>query len=421
MAGSDSPSGQLMGQEVPAAGWRGTLGSLSIGNFRWYWVGMLGAFFAMQMDLLARGWLVYDMSGSALALGVVSAGWGIPVILLSLFGGVVTDRRQKRNILIVTQALAGVVTVAVTILIATGLIQIWHLIVASLLNGTIFAFHLPGRQAIIPELVGRGHLMNAIALNSSGMNLSRIVAPALAGVLVGVAGVAGAYYVIIAFHLLSTLSLCMIPASGQSIAVRGNSVLRDLVDGLHYIRQRSTIMLLLAMAFVPLLFGMPYLMLLPVFAVDVLHVGPTGLGALTAASGAGALLGSLGIASLGDFRRKGLSVLALLLAFGVFVILFASSTSLYLSLLLLVFVGFGSAGYLAINSTMLQTRIAPEMMGRVMSVYSMTFGLMPLGTLVVGALAERWGTSLSLMAGGAVLVAFTISIAILSPNIRKLE
>jgi MFS family permease len=189
---------------------------------------------------------------------------------------------------------------------------------------------------------------------------------------------------------------------------------------LSYVRRSSILMALLTMAFVPIVFGMPYQMLMPVFAVDVLHVGPSGFGYLMAATGVGALVGSLVVASLGDFRHKGLLLLSASALFGVFLILFASSTYFYLSLFLLVGVGAASAGYLASNNTLLQLNVDDMVRGRVMSMYMMTIGLFPIGVLPAAALAEAMGIPFAVGLGGGILVLFTLAMALLRPGLRKL-
>jgi len=402
-------------------GWLKTFDSLRIRSFRWYWYGMLAGFVAMQMQILAQGWLVYTLSDSALALGLVSAAWGLPVLIFSLFGGVITDRVEKRNLLIVTQGMVGALMLAVTILIATGLIQVWHMFLASLLSGTIMAFAMPGRQAIIPELVGRNELMNAIALNSSAMNLCRIGAPALAGVLIGLVGITGVYLIILLCHAIAISAFFMIPVSG-TMALRPNTPMRqDLIAGLDYIRHSPTILSLLAMAFLVTIFGMPYATMMPVFTVEVFHTGATGLGILMSVTGVGALVGSLLIAYLGDYKRKGLLLTGTALLFGVSIVLFALAGSFYLSLFFLLFAGAGGTGYMAINNTLVQTNATHEVRGRVMSVYMMTWGLMPLGTLPTSWTAEALGAPLAVAAGGGLLAFLSLGLALLRPNLWHLE
>lgn len=373
------------------------------------------------MQILARGWLVYTMTDSALALGLVSISWGIPLLLFSPLSGVVTDRVNKRNLLILTQSATLIITLVVAVLITTGAIQLWHLIAAALVTGILFAFDMPSYLAIVPELVGERHLMNAVALNSAAMNLSRIAAPALAGVLIGFIGIAGVYYIVVASFAVFVINLLMIRTSRVVPSHPNRSIKEDLARGLGYIRHSPSILNLLGMAFIFMLFGMPYMMLLPIFAKDVLNIGASGLGILMAVVGVGALIGSLIIASLGDFKHKGLIMMSLALGFGMALVLFASSSIFYLSLLVLLPIGAAGGGYMTLNNTLLLRNTSNEMRGRVMSLYMVTFALMPIGTLPIGAIADAIGAPLAVGAGGAIVALFAILMILLRPSVRRLE
>ncbi|MEE9198319.1 MAG: MFS transporter [Dehalococcoidia bacterium] len=399
-----------------------TFDSLRERNFRWFWLGMLGSFAAMQMQILARGWLVVDtLHGSELDLGIVASSFALPVLLFSLFGGAVTDRVEKRKLLIFTQGSIGLVTLGIALLIVTDKVLLWHIIVSSLVTGTIFAFNMPGRQSMVTELVGPKRLPNAVALTSAGMNLSRVGAPALAGVLMGVIGVGGVYFLIVGCYAFVVLSLLTLPARIETQATSRNSLLGDLKDGLSYVRRNSQVSNLLILAFAPIVFAMSYQALMPVFAKDILGVGSSGLGFLMGAVGVGALFGTLGLASLFDFQRKGPLMIALLLIFGAALILFAFSTSLYLSLAALFLVGLGSMGYTALNNTLILSNTDPQMRGRVISMYMMTWGLMPLGLLPASAVAEAIGAPGAVTIGAGLLIVSTIAVVLLRPQIRRLK
>ncbi len=415
-----------------------TFTSLRNRNYLWYWLGQVAFFAGLQMNIVARGWLVWIMTRSAFDIGIVSFAFGVPILLFSVFGGAIADRVRKRNLLIVTQAFNAIVTLVIAILIGTGRIEFWHLVIAAVLIGFSFVFNGPARQAIIPELVRSRELLNAIALNSTGMNLTRVVAPAIAGALLVFIGIAGVYYIVVACYVAAAAALFMISVpkggeegvgvplwAGASDQSRSRGLARaiwaDLVEGLSYIRHSPLILSLLAMAFIPLAFGLPYMNLLPVFADEVLHVGKVGFGMLIAMTGAGALVASLVIASLGDFRRKGMLLLILALGFGITLVVFGISHSFALSMAILVAVGAGGAGYMTINNTLIQSNVPVRMMGRVMSIYMVTFALMPMGTLPIGALAEVIGVSYAVAAGGILIVLFTLAVVILRPSLRKLE
>ena len=398
-----------------------TFASLKNRHYRWFWLGMLASFVGIHLQLVARNWLVYEMTGSALWLGIVIAAWGLPILLLSLYGGAIADRVKKRDLLVWTQVANGAITLIIAVLIATDTIQVWHLILAAAVTGIIFAFHVPARLAIIPELVKQREVLNAIALNATGMNLSRFLGFAIGGLLLAVIGVAGVYFMVVAAFFLSAGLLLMLPKVESAAKTAVTSIRTDLVEGLRYIHRNTIIRTLLAMAFVSIGFGLPYMNIMPVFAVDVFDVGESGLGFLLGAAGLGALVGSLIIASMGDFKKKGLLLLVLAFGFGVSVALFAFSGSYPLALALLVAVGLLGTGYLALNNTLIQNTVPHRMLGRVMSIYVMTFSLMPLGTLPLGAITDAVGAPVAIGAGGIVVALFTVAMAALLPGLRRLR
>jgi MFS family permease len=382
---------------------------------------LLASFGAQQMHLVVRGWLVYKLTDSALALGLVSAGAGVPILLFSLYGGVIVDRVNKRKLLIATQILTAIATLVIAVLISTGAIALWHLIVAAVASGLILSFDLPGRQAIIPQLVEQEQIMNAVALGSGATNLTRVIAPAIGGVLLSVMGIDGVYYLIVASYAASAAFLLIMPPVTTPARDSRATVRSDLIEGLRYIRRSPVLPALLAMAIVPIAFGMPYQMLMPVFAVDVLNLGASGLGYLMAATGVGALVGSFFVASLGDFKRKGEVLLAAAAFFGAFLMLFANSSYFYLSLFFLLGVGMANSIYMATNNTLLQINTEDRMRGRVMSLYMMTIGLLPTAVLPASAIAEALGGPVAVGAGGGILLIFTLAMTFLIPTLRRLR
>lgn len=398
----------------------GTLAALRIRNYRWYWLGQLGSFLGLQMAWPTQAWLAYELTGSAFMLGLVTACVGLPMLTLSLLGGVLADRLQKRDLMMVGQIGLGVANLVAAVLISTGLIQFWHLLMVALATGTTFALTMPARQAIVPELVPRGTLLNAIALSSGVMNATRVVGPALAGALIAGIGTQGAYYAAVGCISVAVVFLAMLPPTSPTGERAQTSVARELAQGLRYVRRHSMVLTLLGMAVVMALFGMPFQSLMPVFA-EILEVEALGYGFLMAMTGVGALVGSLVIASLGDFKRKGLLMLGFGISFGVTLVIFANVGSLYLSLFMLTLVGAASTGFMAINNTVIQMNISNEVRGRVMSVYMMTFGLMPLGTLPTGAIAEAMGAPFAVTLGGCLLTGFILVITLLNPRLRQVE
>ncbi len=405
---------------TPSAERVSTFSSLRNRNYRWFWMGSLASFGAMQMQLLARGWLVYELTSSTLALGIVTAGFGLPLVTISLLGGVVADRLPKRRVIILSQATSAMIGLTVGALIWTGNIQIWHLFASAVAGGTTFAFNGPARQAFTPELVEKGELMNAFAINSAGLNLTRILGPAAAGFLVAFIGVDGVYFISVALYFASAGTVAMISVSGKPGQVRTTSAWADLKEGLVYARSNTIIFPMLLMAFVVAIFAMPSQFLMPAFAKDVLGVNEIGLGWLMAMMGVGAIGGSLGIASMGNFQRKGLLLLGTSLTLGVFLTLFSLSDSFYLSLALLAGVGMGNSGFMAMNNALLLTYSEAGKRGRVASLYLVSMGFMPLGVLPIGYAAEFWGVSLAVGAGAIVVVIATLVFGAVLPQIRRL-
>ena len=398
-----------------------TFTSLRNRNFLWLWLSTVAFFGGIQMQVVARGWLVYEITSSPLALGMVSAAFGLPLLLFSLYGGTIADRVAKRNLIIVSQAANGVVTLVIAVLIATDKIVLWHLVAAAAASGAAFIFIAPARMALISDLVTPRELLNAIALSSTGTNLTRVIAPAVAGALLAVIGIAGVYYLVVFFYILSIVCVYLIPAGEAAVRQVRTSVWADIVEGVRYLRHSPVMALLLLMAFIPIVFGMPYQNLMPVFAVDVLDVGETGLGLLMSMTGVGALAGSLGVASLGDFKKKGLLLIVLGVVFGVTLAVFGFSHSYSLSLVTLVAVGLANAAYMTVNNTMVQSSAPPEVRGRVMAIFMVTFALMPLGTLPIGAVAEAVGPTAAVSGGALAVLVFIVAIAVLRPRVRRLE
>ncbi len=373
------------------------------------------------IQTVAQAWLVFQLTNSAFLLGLVGFLGLAPVFLLSLFGGVVADRLNKRDILIFTQSAFMVLAFALAILTQFKIITPWHIMLIAVLNGTVMAFDGPARQAVVAELVGKKHLLNAIALNSVSFNSSRIIGPALAGIMVASIGMAGCFYVNGISFLAVLAALFLIRLNQIARPDLGSSKLEDLRDGLRLIKNNRLILTLIAMIGVSSLFGISYAILMPIFANDILHVGVKGLGLLMSSAGVGALIAALLLARLGDFRPKGKLLISSSIIFSLSLILFALSKIYVLSLISLVLVGGSSVMAMALINTLLQTMVTDEYRGRVMSAFMFTFaGIMPFGNLIAGALSQSIGVSLTVMISGIICAAFFIAINIMLPDIRKL-
>jgi len=395
-----------------------SFGALKIRNFRRFWIGMLFFYNAMQMGMVARGWLVFTLTDSAMALGLVSAGWGLPMVMFSLFGGVITDRFRKRNLMLISQAGLFLISLAIAILIETELISLWHLVTASICSGFVLALGLPARQAFVKDLVGESDILNAVSLNSMAMNLCRIVSPALAGILIKYIGIPGVYWLIVVSYIFNIVMISIIPAGERIKTKKEISISDDLMEGLRYLRQNPLIRILLLLAFVPIVMAMPYQMLMPVFAKTVFGAGETGLGILMSAVGVGALIGSLTLSLLRGLQYKGIFMLLAGLLFGAFLVLFSQSGSLYLACFFLLFAGIGNSVFFTLTNTLIMENTPEKLTGRVMSVYMMTWGLMPLGILPAGYLAETFGAPATVTGGGLVVLLIVLIVFIFQPRIR---
>jgi len=397
-----------------------TFDALRNPNFRWLWVGRLASSACFQMGGVAQGWLVYQLTGSALALAWVGSGWAISTLLFSLYGGVVSDRVEKRHILVWARVALAFNTLLIALLISTGAVRIWHLMASSLVAGALFSFTMPAEQAIVVELVGRGTLLNALALNSISMGLMGILSASAAGLLIEFVGVAGVYYLMVVFYLLAVFAIAKLPLTGVS-ALPSGSVWRDLREGVRYIAGHSALLLLLGLALSRVLFAMPYRTFMPKFAKEVMGMEAAGLGLLMAAPGLGWSISSLAVASLGDFRSKGKLLLAAGLVAGASLFLFASAHHLPLVLFFLVLVGATGSICMVANNTLLQINSADRFRGRVMSVYMMMWGLSPLGTLPAGAVVDRMGVPFVVALQGVLLALIFLAVALLRPEARQLE
>lgn len=398
-----------------------TFGALGNTGFRWYWLGRLTSLASYQMYLVAQGWLVYELTGSALSLGWVSSSRSIAMLLFSLYGGVICDRFEKRDILVWVRLARAVVHLGVAVLISVGAIRIWHLVASSLLAGVFLGLIMPAEQAIVSELVDRRTLLNAVSLNSIATGFMGMLAAGGAGFLIERTGMSAAYYIVVAFHLLTLFVVAQLPTTGQSTS-RAHSIWSDLQEGLRYLLHSPVLLALVSLAFSIVLFARPYNTFMPKFAREVMGLGATGFGLLAAAPGAGSLISSLAIASLGDFRRKGKLLLASGMSLGVSLFLFVNVGALLLPVILfLALVGATTNICVVIQRTLLQAHAGDQFRGRVMGVYIMMAGLAPLGVLPAGTVADRLGVPFVVTLQGLLLGLIFLGMIFFRPEIRRLE
>ncbi len=377
-------------------------------NFRLFWIGQLISLTGTWMQTTGQAWLVLELTHSAWLLGVVGALQFLPVMLLALFGGVIADRVPKKKLLLFTQSFATLQAIILWLLVFTGTVQLWHILVLALMLGLTNALDMPTRQAFVVEMVGREDLPNAVALNSSLFNMARIVGPGLGGLLIAWLGLAPLFLLNAISFIPVLIGLALINSSKLFSSVKPvvtgalvakQSTMQSLREGLAYVVKTPSVLLIIVVIGMVSLFGINFNVVLPLFATDVLKVGPVGFGVLSSTIGFGALVSALSLA----WGNKTPSIKHMLLATIIFCVLeacFALSQIYVLSLVLIAAVGFAQIIFSATANTTLQTVTPSYLNGRVMSVYMLVFaGSVPLGNLFTGGLAHLFGAPISLLVG----------------------
>jgi MFS family permease len=396
--------------------------SLKYRNYRLFFCGQGLSLIGTWMQRLAVGWLVYRLTGSALWLGVVSFAGQIPCFFLTPFGGVAADRYNKQKLLIITQTLAMVQALILALLVLANKEAVWHLILLNIFLGTIYAFDMPARQAFVVEMVEkREDLGNAIALNSTMVNVARLLGPSVAGLLVATAGEGVCFLVNAASYVAVIISLFLMVVNPARARLKKATAWEQVKGGLRYAFGFAPIKSIILLLAVVSITGMPYVVLMPIFAKDILHGGPSTLGFLMGASGVGALTGAGYLA-----RRKTVLGLGRIIAlavcfFGVGIIGFSQSTWMWVSMGFVLLTGLGMMILMASANTILQTVVEDDMRGRVMSFYAVAFlGVAPFGSLLAGTLAHWIGAPHTLLIGGLCCILGSISFAAKLPSLRRI-
>ncbi len=402
-----------------------TFRSLKNPAYRFFWAALLFQMGAMNMQIMARSLLIYRMTGSTMMLGLFGLFGALPMLFLSLFGGVIADRVQKKYVMLAGQTGSAVVSLAIALALTTGYLGAdnpgswWVLAVASVFQGTIQGLMMPSRQAMMPEIVGEEQLLNAVSLSNVGTSATRLLAPAAAGFMIAAFDFQAVYYTMTVLYVLAVLFAAFLPVTSK-MSLRGGGAIRDIREGVRYLRGQTTLLLILVVTLFSVLLSMPYMMLMPVFTEDILKVGPGGLGVLMSVSGAGAIIGSITLASLPN-KRRGLLLLLSCLVMGLALMAFAASTSWLLSLGVMVFVGVGQTGRMALGNTLVQYYVDDEYRGRVMSIYMMQFGLTSLAVFVAGVLSESLGVQWVIGGFAAGLSVLSLLAIAFLPRMRKLD
>ncbi|MDQ3870530.1 MAG: MFS transporter [Chloroflexota bacterium] len=407
----------------PGRSWPRGATALAHRNFRLFWGGQLVSLVGTWMQTVAQGWLVLELTNDPFALGLAAAFQFVPVLVLGLFGGIVADTLPKRPMLIGTQASAMALALVLAALVATGTVQVWHVYLLAALLGVVNALDMPVRQSFVVEMVGRADVANAVALNSAVFNASRIVGPAIAGVLIGTLGIAacffvnGVSYVAVLLALLAMRPRELLSPPRVQFERTWRGVLGQLQEGLAYVRHTPPVLLAIAVLGIVATVGMNFNVLIPILARDVLRGGADAFGFLMAASGLGSLASALMIA----YGQR--PTLRLLLfgagIFGLALVFLSLSRSLPLSLLLMVVLGWGVIAIAATTNTLIQLTVPDELRGRVMSLYTTVFaGSTPLGGLLSGTVAALAGAPAALLVGGVLSVLTAAAAATRLPPAR---
>lgn len=388
-------------------------------NFQLFFAGQLISLIGTWMQTVALSWLVYRMTGSTLLLGTVGFASQIPVFLIAPIGGIVADRNNRQRVVIATQTSAMILAGVLAALTLSGRVHVWHIMVLSAGLGTVNAFDIPSRQAFLIDMVGREDLMNAIALNSSMFNGARIIGPAIAGILVASIGEGWCFFANAVSYIAVIIGLLLMRIERRADLSHQGSPWENIVEGFFFVRRNRPIAAILLLLGLVSFVGMPYAVLMPVFADQILHGGARGLGILMGATGVGALLGAASLAARGGVKGLGRVIATCAAGFGVSLILFSLSRVFWLSTVLLMPVGFTLMVQMASSNTLIQSMTPDRLRGRVMAVYSMMFmGLAPFGAFVAGALATHIGAPWTVALGGVACIGGAILFGCYLPTIR---
>ncbi|MCX7784778.1 MAG: MFS transporter [candidate division WOR-3 bacterium] len=391
-------------------------------NYRLYFAGQGISLIGSWMQSIALSWLVYRLTNSAFLLGLVRFSGEIPIFIFTPLAGVIIDRWERRKILIITQILALLQALVLSILVLTHSITIWQIIILSIIMGIINSFDMPGRQSFVIEMVDKKEdLGNAIALNSSMFNLARLIGPSLAGILIATVGEGICFLVNSISYLSAILALIAMKLNRKATINQGKNVFIELRQGAKYVLGFTPIRYILTLIITVSLLGTPYVVLLPIFAKTILKGGPQTLGFLMAGAGIGALIGALYLASQKTVVGLGKIIPIATTIFGIGLLVMSRSHIFQLSLVMMLFIGFGMMVQMASSNTFLQTIVDDDKRGRVMSFYTLAFmGTMPLGSLLAGFLASKIGAQNTVLIGGLVSIVSAIIFAQKLPYLRTI-
>jgi MFS family permease len=396
--------------------------SLRHTDYRYLWSGTLMMSAGQWVQQVTLGWLLYDLTGNSLLLGALNGLRALPFLITGPMAGVAADRMNRRRLLLNTQWVLIVTALLMGALVASPYLHVWHIFLFTLITGVAWTITEPVRMSMIPSVVPKEDMVNAIALNSGGFNLMKVLGPALGGALIAMFGAAENFFIQALAYVGVLVMIYLMYIPPHRADAKRSSAMANLKEGFSYVWSTPAVLALMALAYVPRIFAVPYQTLMPVFQKDVLQVGPEGLGMLMAAPGLGAVIAVLTMAWLGNrLRRHGILLVVSICALGFFLIVFSQLRSLPLALLVLVIAGMFQMFFLASTATMIQLLVPDELRGRVMSLYMLDRGFMPAGALFAGAAAHFIGAPMAVAMMGAIVIVLTLIVAWRIPAIRTLE
>jgi MFS family permease len=362
-------------------------------DYKLFWFGQLISLSGTWMQSVAQGWLVYSLTKSPFYLGMVAAAGSLPILLFTLGGGIAADRFRKRNLLLLTQALSILPALLLGILIDINMAAVWQVALIAAFLGTVNAFDIPARQSFMAELVGKENLTNAVALNSAAFHGARMIGPVIAGIAIANIGLSACFYLNAVSFLAVIVALSKISTVGEA-KISSQGILKDLIEGIQFMRNKPEIYRIIIMIAIFGLLAMPFVTLLPAFAVEVLKTGSAGFGLLVGATGAGALSAALFLALKGDIENKNRFMAVAAFCVSVPLLFFSLSGHFYFSLTILFVIGWGLVSFLATANSFIQLSVPDNLRGRAMSVYTFVFlGTAPIGNSLMGIVADFIGAA----------------------------
>ena len=390
-------------------------------NFRLFWFGQIISLTGTWMHQAAQGWLVYELTNSPFFLGLSGTAASAPILMFTLAGGVIADRYPKRQIILAAHIVLMFLALSLAVLVVTGTVTIWHVLILAFCIGTVHSFEIPSRQSFIIELVGKEDLLNGIALNSTAFHSARMIGPAIAGFVMGSAGMASCFFLNSASFIAIIAALVRMKFKPGDSPPPKTGMKKSFREGIDYVRQNPAVYTLLISVGIISFFGFPYISFLPVYARDILKTGASGLGILMGCAGAGAFTGAVGMALKGNIVKRGVVMSVAGITFSAALLIFSLSTSIWLSYVMLFLVGVGALNQIVNANNLIQLAVPDELRGRVMGVFTTMFlGMAPLGNFTVGSLAHYVGTQNALLTSSCFCLSGTLLVLWVKPDIMRL-